>query len=114
VGSGLKYTESCIIRVSVKAAVHGDQQMVDATSADVDACPKFPINSNAYGVTVCSKCIQLMDQLEYSRMELKSLQLATKLLQNNNVQSNTEPLVESCNAMHFIIAYGTYCHYYCL
>ena len=39
------------------------------------------------------KCIQLMDQLEYSRIELKSLQLATKLLQNANMQNNTEPLV---------------------
>ena len=38
-----------------------------------------------------------MDQLEYSRMELKSVQLATKLLQNDNVQNNTESLVESCN-----------------
>jgi len=107
VGSDLRYTESCSIPVSVKAAVHGDQQqMTDATSADVDVCLKFSINSDASDVTVCSKCIQLMDQLEYSRMKLKSLQLATKLLQNDNVQSNTEPLVESCNAMHFIIAYG--------
>ena len=39
------------------------------------------------------KCIQLMDQLEYSRIELKSLQLATKLLQSANMQNNTEPLV---------------------
>jgi hypothetical protein len=38
-----------------------------------------------------------MDQLEYLQMELKSLQLATKILQNDNVQNNTEPLVESCN-----------------
>ena len=30
-------------------------------------------------------------------MELKSLQLATKVFQNDNVQNNTEPLVESCN-----------------
>jgi hypothetical protein len=41
-----------------------------------------------------------MDQLEYARMELKSLQLATKLLQNYGVQNNTEPLVESCNAVY--------------
>jgi len=41
-----------------------------------------------------------MDQLKYSRMELKSLQLATRLLQNNNVQNNTEPLVESWNAVY--------------
>jgi hypothetical protein len=47
-----------------------------------------------------------MDQLEYSRMELNSLQLATKLSQNDSVQSNTEPLVELCNAVYFIIAYG--------
>jgi hypothetical protein len=33
-------------------------------------------------------------------MELKSLHLATKLLQNYNVQNNTEPLVESCNAVY--------------
>jgi hypothetical protein len=71
--------------------------MADATSADVDVCLKFSIHSNASDVTVCSKCIQLMDQLEYSRMELKSLQLATKLLQNDNVQNNTEPPVQSCN-----------------
>jgi hypothetical protein len=38
-----------------------------------------------------------MDQVEYLRMELKSLQLATKILQNENVQNNTETLVESCN-----------------
>jgi len=38
-----------------------------------------------------------MDQLEYSRMELNSVQLATILLQNDNVQNNTESLVESCN-----------------
>jgi len=28
------------------------------------------------------------------------LQLATRLLQNNNVQNNTEPLVESWNAVY--------------
>ena len=62
-GNDLRYTESCSIPVSVKATVHGDQQqIVDATSANV---------------TVCSKYIQLMDQLEYSRMD----QLATRLLQ---------------------------------
>ena len=90
----------CSIPVSVKAMVHGDQQqMADPTSADVDVCLKFSINSDASDVTVCSKCIQLMDQLEYSQMELKSLQLATKLLQNYNVQNNTT-IVESCNAVY--------------
>jgi hypothetical protein len=107
VGNDLKCTQSCSIPVSVKAAVHGDQQQMSyATSADMDVCLKFSINSDASDVTVCSKCIQLMDQLEYSRMELKSLQLTTKLFENDNVQSNTEPLVESYNAVHFIIAYG--------
>jgi hypothetical protein len=33
-------------------------------------------------------------------MELKSLQLAAKLLQAGSVQNNTEPLVELCNAVH--------------
>ena len=33
-------------------------------------------------------------------MELKSLQLANKLLQNDSVQNNTEPLVGSCIAVH--------------
>lgn len=80
-GNDLRYTESCSIPVSVKAMVHGDQQqIVDARSADVDVCLKFSINSDASDGTVCSKYIQLMDQLEYSRMELKSLQLATRLL----------------------------------
>jgi hypothetical protein len=37
-------------------------------------------------VPVCSKCIQLKDQLEYSQMGLKSLQLAAKLLQDGSVQ----------------------------
>jgi hypothetical protein len=69
-------------------------------SADVDVYLKFWINSDASNVTVHSKCIQLMDQLEYSRMELKSLQLNTKLLQNDSVQNNTEPLVESCTAVY--------------
>jgi hypothetical protein len=74
--------------------------MVNATSAVVDVCPKFLLNSDVSDVTVCSKCIQLKDQLEYLQMELKSLHLAAKLLQDSNVQSNTEPLVELCNAVH--------------
>ena len=99
-GNDIRDTESCSIPVSVKVTVHGDQQqMADPTSADVDVCHKFSINSDASHVTVCSKRIQLTNQLEYSRMELKSLQLAIKLLQNYNVQNNTEPLVESCNAV---------------
>jgi hypothetical protein len=46
------------------------------------------------------KCIQLTDQQEYSRTELKSLHLAAKLLQNDNLHNSTEPSVESCNAVY--------------
>jgi ABC-type hemin transport system substrate-binding protein len=46
------------------------------------------------------KCIQLTDQQEYSQMELKSLQLAAKLLQNDTVHSDTELSVQSCNAVY--------------
>lgn len=54
-GNDIRDTESCSIPVSVKATVHGDQQqMVDPTSADVDVCLKFSINSGASDVTVCS------------------------------------------------------------
>jgi len=74
--------------------------MVDATSAVVEVCPKCFINSNVNDVSVCSKFIQLKDQLEYSQIKLKSLQLAAKFLQDGNVQNNTEPLVELCNAVH--------------
>jgi len=74
--------------------------MVDATSTVVDVCPKFLINSDVSDVTVCSKCIQLKDQLEYLQMELRSLQLVAKLLQDGNVQNITELLVELCNAVH--------------
>jgi hypothetical protein len=65
-------------------------------SAGVDVGLKFSTNSDSSDVTVCSKCIQVMDQLEYSRMELKPLHLANKLLQNDNVQNNT---TDSSHAM---------------
>jgi hypothetical protein len=67
-------------------------KMVDATSADVHVYLfKFSINSDVSDV---------MDQSEYSRMELKYLQLAAKRLQNDNVYNNAELLVESCNVVY--------------
>ena len=42
----------------------------------------------------CSKCHQLTNQLETTQMELKSLQLAVKLLQKDIEQRIAEPVVE--------------------
>jgi hypothetical protein len=39
---------------------------VDVRCVDVNVGLKFSINSDASDVTVCSKCIELMDQLEWS------------------------------------------------